>query len=61
MKQNVTIKEGTSFDLIAKLRPTKKGYYNGEIKMKTTTQDYPTLSFPVYGNVQENTSPVYQK
>ncbi len=61
VKQNVTIKEGTSFDLIAKLRPTKKGYYNGEIKMKTTTQDYPTLSFPVYGNVQENTSPVYQK
>ena len=61
VKQNVTIKEGTSFDLIAKLRPTKKGYYKGEIKMKTTTQDYPTLSFPVYGNVQENTSPVYQK
>lgn len=61
VKQTVTIKEGTSFDLIAKIRPLKKGYYNGEVKMKTSTEDYPTLSLPVYGNVQENTSPVYQK
>lgn len=60
-KQTVTIKEGTSFDLVAKLRPLKKGYYTGDIKMKTSTEDYPTLSLPVYGNVQENTSPVYQK
>jgi len=60
-KQSITIKEGTSFDLVAKLRPLKKGYYNGEVKMKTSTEDYPTLSLPLYGNVQENTSPVYQK
>ncbi|HRK60693.1 MAG TPA: DUF1573 domain-containing protein, partial [Candidatus Kapabacteria bacterium] len=57
-KQSITIKEGTSFDLVAKLRPLKKGYYNGEVKMKTSTEDYPTLSLPLYGNVQENTSPV---
>lgn len=60
VKQNVTIKEGTSLDLIAKLRPMKKGYYSGEVKLKTSSEDFPTLSLPVYGNVQESTSPVYQ-
>lgn len=59
-KQSVTIKEGASFEIVAKLRPMKKGYYNGELKLKTSTEDYPTLSLPVYGNVQESTSPVYQ-
>ncbi|MFN8361513.1 MAG: DUF1573 domain-containing protein [Candidatus Kapaibacterium sp.] len=58
-KKPVVIKSGSEAELIAHVTPKEKGYFNGMVKMKTTTPDIPTLDITAYGNVSEQTSPVY--
>lgn len=57
---NAEIMPGGQIELIAKVRPSKKGYYSGVVKFTTDNEDNPTVELQVYGNVTEATSPVYQ-
>ncbi len=59
LKSKTTIKANSEIDMIVKVKAQAKGYYNGTIKMKTTSPDFPTLEVPAYGNVLDSTSPVY--
>lgn len=51
------LKPGETFDLIAKVIPQKKGYFNCTVKIKTTDPDMKELVIPGYGNVKE--SPIF--
>lgn len=46
----IELKPNEEFELIAKIKPDKAGYFNVSIKMKTTHPDYP--EFTIYGNGQ---------
>jgi len=59
MKKPVVIKGGTEAEIIAHVTPKEKGYFNGMVKMKTSSTEVPTLEITAYGNVSESTSPVY--
>ncbi len=59
IKKSVTIKAGTEFELIAQYTPKTKGYFNGSVKLKTSSADFPMLDIPAYGNVAEPNSPVF--
>jgi hypothetical protein len=61
LKKSVTIKGGSEVEVIARITPKEKGYFNGSVKMKTTNADNPTIEITAYGNVAESTSPVYPK
>lgn len=45
---------GETFELIAKVIPQKKGYFNCSVKIKTTDPDMKELVIPGYGNVKES-------
>ncbi len=47
-----TIPGGGEVELIAKVSPKDKGYFNGVVKMKTNHPDYATLEIVAYGNVK---------
>lgn len=47
-----TIPGGGEVELVAKVTPKEKGYFNGSVKMKTNHPDYPTLDIIAYGNVK---------
>ncbi len=47
-----TIPAGGEVELIAKVTPKDKGYFNGVVKMKTNHPDYATLDIVAYGNVK---------
>lgn len=51
------LKPGETFELIAKVIPQKKGYFNCSVKIKTTDPDIKELVIPGYGNVKE--SPIF--
>lgn len=51
------LKPGETFELIAKVIPQKKGYFNCSVKIKTTDLDMKELVVPGYGNVKE--SPIF--
>ena len=53
----IEVKPGQEVELIAKTKPTQKGAYNCEIKMKTTNQETPNITLTGYGNVAE--SPIF--
>lgn len=59
LKKPVVIKAGSEAELIAHVTPKEKGYFNGMVKMKTSNTEVPTLDITAYGNVAEQTSPVY--
>ncbi len=61
LKKSVTVKGGSEVEVIARITPKDKGYFNGSVKMKTTNPDTPTIEITAYGNVTESTSPVYPK
>ena len=54
LKDGQTIKPGEEIDITAKFKPTKVGYFNCSVKMKTTNADMPELFISGYGNVQES-------
>jgi len=47
-----TIPGGGEVELIAKVTPNEKGYFNGVVKMKTNHPDYSSLDIIAYGNVK---------
>lgn len=47
-----TIPGGGEVELIAKVTPNDKGYFNGVVKMKTNHPDYASLDIIAYGNVK---------
>jgi len=59
LKNNTVLKPGQQVELIARVVPQQKGYYSAMVRMKTTHPEYPTLEIPVYGNVLEASSPVF--
>ena len=59
MKKPVVIKGGSEAEIIAHITPKEKGYFNAMVKMKTSNPEVPTLDITAYGNVSEQTSPVY--
>jgi len=61
LKKTVVVKGGSEVEVIARVTPKEKGYFNGSVKMKTSNADNPTIEITAYGNVAESTSPVYPK
>ncbi len=57
--KRTVLKPGQQIELIARVTPQQKGYYSAMVRMKTTHPEYPTLEIPVYGNVLEASSPVF--
>lgn len=51
------LKPNEEFELVAKVTPQKKGYFNCSVKFKTTDNDMKELVIPGYGNVKE--SPIF--
>ncbi|MFA6571497.1 MAG: DUF1573 domain-containing protein [Bacteroidota bacterium] len=49
-----TLKPGEELELIAKVTPTKKGYFNSTVKFKTTCPDFPEIVVPGYGTALES-------
>ena len=47
-----TIPGGGEVELIAKVTPNDKGYFNGVVKMNTNHPDYASLDIIAYGNVK---------
>ena len=54
LNQAKELKPGEEIEIIAKYKPTKAGYFNCTVKMKTTCPDLPELSITGYGNVKES-------
>ncbi|MGC8749067.1 MAG: DUF1573 domain-containing protein [Candidatus Kapaibacteriota bacterium] len=52
--KKLVLKAGESFDVIAKVVPDKKGYFNCSIKLHTTNSDQKEIIIPGYGNVKES-------
>ncbi|TNE34867.1 DUF1573 domain-containing protein [bacterium] len=52
-----TLKPGETLELIAKVTPTAPGYLNCWVKLKTNSDEDPTLSISGYGSVKE--SPIF--
>ncbi len=59
MKKSVVVKPGSEYELIAQYTPKTKGYFSGNVKIKTSNADFPMLDIPAYGNVIEPNSPVF--
>ncbi|GAB1430860.1 hypothetical protein MASR2M18_16940 [Ignavibacteria bacterium] len=59
IKPSVVIKAGTEFELVAQYTPKAKGYFNGNVKIKTSNPEFQMLDIPAYGNVIESNSPVF--
>lgn len=55
--KKLVLKGGESFEVVAKVIPDKKGYFNCSIKLKTSYPDQKEIFIPGYGNVKE--SPLY--
>jgi len=53
----IVLHPGEEQEVTAKAKPDKKGYFNCNLKMKTTSVDFPELSIPGYGSVAE--SPIF--
>lgn len=54
LKEGMVIKPGQEIELEAKFKPSKAGYFNCSVKMKTGLADQPELFISGYGNVQES-------
>jgi len=54
LPKKLTLKAGESFEVVAKVVPDKKGYFNCTVKMKTTNPDQKEIVIPGYGNVKES-------
>jgi hypothetical protein len=54
LKDGQTIKPGEEISIIAKYKPSKTGYFNCSVKMKTSSEEMPELFISGYGNVQES-------
>ncbi|MGB9772179.1 MAG: DUF1573 domain-containing protein [Candidatus Kapaibacteriota bacterium] len=52
--KKLVLKAGESFDVVAKVVPDKKGYFNCSIKLHTTNSDQKEIIIPGYGNVKES-------
>ncbi len=57
LPKKLVLKAGESFDVVAKVVPDKKGYFNCTVKMKTNNSDQKEIIIPGYGNVKE--SPIF--
>lgn len=55
IKEGQTLKPGQEIDLIAKYKPSKPGYFNCSLRMKTNSPEMPEIFVSGYGNVQEST------
>lgn len=55
--KKLVLKGGESFEVVAKVIPDKKGYFNCSIKLHTNYPDQKEIFIPGYGNVKE--SPLY--
>ncbi len=54
LPKKLTLKAGESFEVVAKVVPEKKGYFNCTIKIKTSNPDQKEIVIPGYGNVKES-------
>lgn len=54
LPKKLTLKAGESFEIVAKVVPDKKGYFNCTVKMKTSNPDQKEIVIPGYGNVKES-------
>ena len=50
----IVLQPGEEQEVTAKAKPDKKGYFNCNLKMKTTCPDFPELAIPGYGSVAES-------
>ncbi len=57
LPKKLVLKPKSEFEVVAKVIPDKKGYFNCFIKMKTSDPDMKELNIPGYGHVKE--SPVF--
>lgn len=54
LPKKLVLKAGESFEVVAKVIPDKKGYFNCSIKMRTDNPDQKEIVIPGYGNVKES-------
>ena len=59
LKGEKVIKSGGELEIVAKAKPEKEGYYNCNIKFKTTHPDYPEFNIRGYGKVKK--SPLFNE
>lgn len=52
--KDVVLHPGQQIELVAKIRPMKKGPLSASVKIKTDHPDYPELDIHGYGNVKES-------
>ncbi len=52
--KKLVLKPGESFEVVAKVVPDKKGYFNCSLKLKTNNPDQMEIIIPGYGNVKES-------
>jgi hypothetical protein len=54
MTEAVTVKAGEKLELVAEITPLKVGPVNGEVKVLTSTKEFPEVLFNIWGNVLES-------
>jgi hypothetical protein len=54
LKGKYTLGPGEEYELVAKVKPTKVGYFNSTVKFKTNLADMPDVTITGYGNVKES-------
>ncbi|MCX7908618.1 MAG: DUF1573 domain-containing protein [Ignavibacteria bacterium] len=54
LPKKLVLKAGESYDIVAKVVPDKKGYFNCSVKIKTNNPDQKEIIIPGYGNVKES-------
>ncbi len=59
LKQKKILKPGEEYEVVARVKPVKQGYFNCTIKMKTSNPDVPELIITGYGQVKE--SPLFNQ
>jgi hypothetical protein len=57
LSKEITLKPNEQYEIVARAKPDKKGYFSCSLKMKTTDADYPELVIQGYGTVNE--SPIF--
>lgn len=57
LSKEITLKPNEEYEIIARTKPDKKGYFSCSLKMKTTDADYPEMVIQGYGTVSD--SPIF--
>ncbi|HYF03136.1 MAG TPA: DUF1573 domain-containing protein [Patescibacteria group bacterium] len=59
LKGQTTIKANSDLEIVARVKPQQKGYFNGTLKMKSSNAEMPVIEISAWGQVPDATSPVF--